>query len=134
MLILVPSKLAAASVPTEADSNVNSAKSPSNAVAESITSLNFCFDSKSPYSLSSPSLAVRMYSVPSTDATAIASGMRIVLKPGLYSSTHASSFTVSMPSVPPVALQSLSGRAWMAVAVAEATSMVMMAEFSWQLA
>ena len=79
MLILVPSKLAAASVPTEADSNVNSAKSPSNAVAESITSLNFCFDSKSPYSLSSPSFAVKTYISPSISTPAILSGIRRLL-------------------------------------------------------
>tara|TARA_B100000768_G_scaffold143658_1_gene135878 strand:- start:180 stop:332 length:153 start_codon:yes stop_codon:yes gene_type:complete len=48
--------------------------------------------------------------------------------------SHAPSFSVSIPSVPPAALQSLSGMAWMLMAVAVATSIVTIAEFSWQLA
>lgn len=54
--------------------------------------------------------------------------------PGLCSSTHLPSLTVSMPSVVPSSLQSLSGNASSRVAVWVSTSMVTIAEFSWQLA
>lgn len=80
-----------------------------------------------------PSSAVTRKSLPSWWTTANESGIRIAVKPGLCAMMHSPSFTVSRPLVPPAALQSLRASAWIPVAVAVATSITTIAEFSWQL-